>query len=133
MKIVTRKTVETLSEDLTDVTDMKQVFNIVKAAQDGSQIWIIVASDILINQSFSKLAAALAQTKVCLIFLFSSILRIAKMNKLRRSASWSVTFIRVIRERVVTRKYFKTLAYWGASFHYNWFMVLFKIFIFDFS
>lgn len=68
MKIVTRKTVETLSEDLTDVTDMKQVFNIVKAAQDGSQIWIIVASDILINQSFSKLAAALAQTKVCLIF-----------------------------------------------------------------
>ena len=67
---MTLKTVETLSEDLTDVTDMKQVFNIVKAAQDGSQIWIIVASDILINQSFSKLAAALAQTKVCLIFYF---------------------------------------------------------------
>ena len=67
---MTLEIVETLSEDLTDVTDMKQVFNIVKAAQDGSQIWIIVASDILINQSFSKLAAALAQTKVCLAFIF---------------------------------------------------------------
>ena len=57
-------TVETLSEDLTDVTDLKQIFNIVKSAQDGTQVWIVVASEMLINQSFAKATAGLAQTKV---------------------------------------------------------------------
>lgn len=68
-------TVETLSEDLTDVTDMKQIFNIIKSAQDGSQVWIIVATDVLINQSFAKAAAGLAQTKVCVLTIFYSLHR----------------------------------------------------------
>jgi hypothetical protein len=57
-------TVETMSEAVNEtVVDMKQIFDVVKSAQEGTQLWMIFKSPKIYNKPLALAAAALAQTK----------------------------------------------------------------------
>ena len=57
-------TVETMSEAVNEtVVDMKQVFDVVKSAREGTQLWMIFKSPKIYNKPLALAAAALAQTK----------------------------------------------------------------------
>ena len=57
-------------EQLGSEIDLKQIFEIIKSARDNSKIWITIKSPFTANKSLAVAVAALAQTKVCYLFIF---------------------------------------------------------------
>ena len=57
-------TIETSYDVLDNVVDLNQIFDVVKAAKESTQIWLIVKTSRVSNQSLAVAISALAQTKV---------------------------------------------------------------------
>ena len=62
-------------EQLGSEIDLKQIFEIIKSARDNSKIWLTIKSPFTANKSLAVAVAALAQTKVCYLFIFFHFIR----------------------------------------------------------